>query len=61
VAAFLDQPIFGAITLNGPDVFMHGVTALLADTAIRIDDRRSDQVLLAEEMDGLRQQVAAGS
>jgi hypothetical protein len=41
VAGFLDQPLFGLVTLAGPDMFLHGMLALLGEVALRSDEARA--------------------
>ena len=37
IAGFLSQPTFGLMTLNGGDIFLHGLTAIIGDGVCRVE------------------------
>jgi hypothetical protein len=57
VAGFLSQPLFGLLSLNGGDIFLHGVTALVGDAVCRIEVDEAEY----EEIETLRAEVEEGA
>jgi hypothetical protein len=48
VAAFLPQPLFGLLRVDGANLFLHGTTAILGETVSRFEHQRKEETLERE-------------